>query len=88
MIPHPSPGNLPAGLGPFAYAFRPSPAGRFGLILIRGPAGAPLPVAGDHLTLTTTDCYDAEFKVVEVLRDGDGWQIGCERQPRPAAVEY
>ncbi|MBO9706600.1 MAG: hypothetical protein J7521_00165 [Caulobacter sp.] len=73
---------LPDALGPFHYQFRPGPVGRFGAVLIRAPVGAPLPARGDAITLTTYDCYDADFEVTQVDRDGDGWRIGCERKPR------
>lgn len=74
--------GLPDTLGPFHYQFRPSPAGRFGTVLIRAPAGAPLPARGDAITLTMRDCYDADFEVTQVDHDGEGWWIGCERKPR------
>lgn len=74
--------GLPDTLGPFHYQFRPGQAGRFGTVLIRAPAGAPLPACGDAITLTTRDCYDAEFEVTQVDQDGEGWRIGCERRPR------
>jgi len=73
--------DLPEGLGPFSYGFRPSPAGRFGTILIRAPEGAPTPARGDLFVLTTDDCYDADFEVMEVVREADGWRVGCERAP-------
>lgn len=73
--------ELPASLGPFAYAFRPSPAGKHGAILIRAPEGAPAPCRGDVLILATDDCYDAEFEVTEVIRRPFGWRAGCERKP-------
>lgn len=74
--------DLPDTLGPFHYQFQPSPAGRFGMVLIRARAGAPLPKCGDAITLTTRDCYDAEFEVTQVDHDDEGWRIGCERKPR------
>ncbi len=73
---------LPDTLGPFHYQFRPSPAGRFGTVLIRAPVGAPLPACGDVITLTIPHCYDADFEVTQVDHDGEGWWIGCERMPR------
>lgn len=82
MTPRRSRQGLPDALGPFHYQFRSSPAGRFGAVLIRAPAGAPLPTRGDAITLTTHDCYDAEFEVTQVDKDGEGWWIGCERRPR------
>lgn len=74
--------DLTEAFGPFHYQFRPSPAGRFGTVLIRARFGAPLPTCGDAITLTTRDCYDAEFEVTHVDHDGEGWWIGCERKPR------
>lgn len=82
MTPRRGRQGLPDTLGPFRYQFRPSPAGRFGTVLIRAPAEAPLPTRGDAITLTTLDCYDAEFEVTQVDQDGEGWWIGCERKPR------
>ncbi|WP_146197963.1 hypothetical protein [Caulobacter endophyticus] len=73
---------LPDALGPFHYQFRPSSAGRFDAVLIRAPLGAPLPRCGDAITLTTRDCYDADFEVTQVNHNGEGWWIGCERKPR------
>lgn len=72
--------QLPASLGPFAYAFRPSPAGERGTILIRASDGAPAPACGDVLILTTEDCYDADFEVTDVVRKALGWWVGCERR--------
>jgi len=72
--------RLPSGLGPFAYAFRPSPAGEDGTILIRGPGPAPLPARGDLLILTTQDCYDADFEVTDVVLRSSGWWVGCQRK--------
>ncbi len=75
--------ELPASLGPFVYAFRPSPAGEHGTILIRASEDAPAPARGDVLILTTDDCLDADFEVTEVIRKASGWWAGCERR-RPA----
>jgi hypothetical protein len=72
----------PLGLGPFSYSFRPSPAGRCGAILIRGPEGAPPPAPGDLLTLAIDDERDAEFEVTETVDAGDGWWASCERKVR------
>lgn len=74
--------DLPAGLGPFAYAFRPSPAGEHGTILIRAPNGAPTPTRGDMLLLATDDCHDADFEVTQVVSEASGWWVGCERRRR------
>jgi hypothetical protein len=73
----------PQGLGPFSYSFRPSPAGRCGAILIRGPEGAPPPAPGDLLTLAIDDDRDAEFEVTEIARISEGWWASCERRDRP-----
>ncbi|PHY21179.1 hypothetical protein [Caulobacter sp. BP25] len=68
------------GLGPFSYSFRPSPAGRFGTILIKGPKGAPAPARGDLLTLTLDDDAAAQFEVTKVARASEGWWASCERR--------
>jgi hypothetical protein len=73
--------DLPDTLGPFHYQFRPSPAERFGTVLILAPLGAPLPTRGDAIMLTTRDGHDADFEVMQVDHDRDGG-IGCERKPR------
>lgn len=74
-------GDDPAALlGPFNYGFRPGPAGPFGTIYIRAPRGAPMPKAGDILVMTTHDCYDADFEVVEVTCERTGWWASCERR--------
>jgi hypothetical protein len=74
--------KLPMGLGPFSYDFRPSPAGPFGTILIYAPEGAPPPACGDLLTLSTSDCSDADFEVMKVSRECRGWRADCEPRSR------
>lgn len=74
--------TLPGALGPFRYTFRPSPAGPFGMILIRAPADAPQPHRGDLLTLSTSGGYDVDFEVIQVSLEGEGWQATCEPKSR------
>ena len=74
--------ELPEGLGPFRYKFRPSPAGPFGMIQVHAPGDAPRLRRGDLLTLSTSAGYDVDFEVMEVSQQGEGWQADCEPRSR------